>query len=141
MESKEKKQFCIVKGIVKKDNKFLFIQRNRPWDEKTHLKWEFPGGKVDFKETPTDAVCREVFEETGFIVDSPKLLPHVHSYVWEYDERISHVIVLSYLCNFVGGNISTSDKNTNQVRWLSKKEIKSLSCIPGTNEILNELGD
>jgi len=32
------------------------------------MKWTFPGGSIERRESPEDAVRREVFEETGIIV-------------------------------------------------------------------------
>ena len=50
----------VVAAIIKKDNHFLIVKRNR----KKHLglKWEFPGGKVQENETFEDALIREIKE-------------------------------------------------------------------------------
>ena len=51
----------VVAAIIKKDNHFLIVKRNR----KKHLglKWEFPGGKVQENETFEEALIREIKED------------------------------------------------------------------------------
>ena len=51
----------VVAAIIKKNDHFLIVQRNR----KKHLglKWEFPGGKVMESETFEEALLREIKEE------------------------------------------------------------------------------
>lgn len=44
-------------GIVRKENRILFIYRNG--------KWDLPKGKIDEGETPEEAALREVSEECG----------------------------------------------------------------------------
>jgi 8-oxo-dGTP pyrophosphatase MutT (NUDIX family) len=36
--------------------------------------WTLPGGGIDHGESPLDAVCREVHEETGLVLTEPRLL-------------------------------------------------------------------
>ena len=56
----------VVAAIIKKNNKYLIVQRNR----KKHLglKWEFPGGKCHTNEPPQHCAERECLEETGLTV-------------------------------------------------------------------------
>ena len=39
----------VVAAIIKQDNQYLIVQRNR--NKHLGLKWEFPGGKVHDNET------------------------------------------------------------------------------------------
>jgi ADP-ribose pyrophosphatase YjhB (NUDIX family) len=52
-------------GIVVRDGAVLLVQRGRAPGAG---KWSVPGGRVRFGERVTDAVEREVFEETGLPV-------------------------------------------------------------------------
>ena len=57
----------VVAAIIKKNNQYLIVQRNR----KKHLglKWEFPGGKVYDNETFEEALSREIKEELNITIN------------------------------------------------------------------------
>ncbi|HUA15169.1 MAG TPA: (deoxy)nucleoside triphosphate pyrophosphohydrolase [Verrucomicrobiae bacterium] len=53
----------VVAALITKDGKLLVCQRTR--HQTMPLKWEFPGGKIEEKEQPRDALRRELEEELG----------------------------------------------------------------------------
>jgi len=53
----------VVAGIIAKEGKLLVCQRTR--HQTMPLKWEFPGGKIEEREQPRDALRRELEEELG----------------------------------------------------------------------------
>jgi 8-oxo-dGTP diphosphatase len=55
----------VVAGLIVKDGKLLVCQRTR--HQTMPLKWEFPGGKIEEKEQPRDALRRELEEELGIL--------------------------------------------------------------------------
>jgi len=60
----KQKQIIVGLGIlVNVKNEVLITQRYDPGNEKTHMKWQVPGGKVEFGETVKEAVVREMKEE------------------------------------------------------------------------------
>lgn len=58
------------------------------------------GGFVDVGETTEDAVRREVLEETGLVVTSLKLFPHIYSDPARDPRR--HTVSIIYICRFSG---------------------------------------
>ena len=64
-ERKINKQIIVFSGVLIKDGKVLLNLRNEPELPSAHLKWELPGGKADFGESPEGALIREFKEETG----------------------------------------------------------------------------
>ena len=53
----------VVAGLILQDGKLLVCQRTR--HQTMPLKWEFPGGKIEEREQPRDALRRELEEELG----------------------------------------------------------------------------
>jgi len=53
----------VVAGLIVRDGKLLVCQRTR--HQTMPLKWEFPGGKIEEREQPRDALRRELEEELG----------------------------------------------------------------------------
>lgn len=53
----------VVAALIVKAGKLLVCQRTR--HQTMPLKWEFPGGKIEEKEQPRDALRRELEEELG----------------------------------------------------------------------------
>lgn len=137
-EEKPKKQFLIVNAIVLNDEgEILLVRRERKWHKEAHGKWEFPGGKIDFGETPAEACVRETKEESGFDVKIKKLIPEIISSYWEYPDRLSQQILLCYLCELKGGEASLEDHGVSEIKWFDIEEAKELKCLPGTLEFLN----
>ena len=48
----------VVAAIIKKNNRYLIVQRNK--NKHLGLKWEFPGGKVKSDETLEESLIREI---------------------------------------------------------------------------------
>jgi len=55
----------VVAALIQKDGKLLVCQRTR--HQTMPLKWEFPGGKIEEREQPRDALRRELQEELGIL--------------------------------------------------------------------------
>jgi len=57
----------VVAGLIVQNGKLLVCQRTR--HQTMPLKWEFPGGKIEEREQPRDALRRELEEELGILAE------------------------------------------------------------------------
>jgi 8-oxo-dGTP diphosphatase len=53
----------VAAALIMREGKILVCQRTR--HQPMPLKWEFPGGKIENREHPTEALRRELDEELG----------------------------------------------------------------------------
>ena len=117
----------VVAAIIKKDNHFLIVQRNR----KKHmgLKWEFPGGKVQENETFEDALIREIKEELNIKISlQDKIAEEKYK-----DEKID-ILLHYYFCTQVGGTIQLIEHE--DLAWVEKKDFKNYDFAEGDKNIL-----
>lgn len=110
-----------VRAGVIKDGKILLVK------EREDGKWTLPGGWGDVCETPTQGVIREVEEESGYIVSSPRLVAvkdrAVHPYTPPYP---FHIYKMFFLCDLEGGK-PTINIEVSEIDWFSPNSLPPLS--------------
>ena len=133
---KKQKQITVFLGCLIRDDKVLIIQRTEEECVEAHIKWDLPGGKVNFGETAQEAVRREFLEETGVEVYVKELLPHVQLNYWNYPTKIQQTLVLCFRCEFIKENRPPKDHHVKRVTWVNIRRLKELSSLPGIEEFV-----
>jgi len=92
--------------------------------------WTMPGGGVDFDESLSDAVAREVFEETGYRVSVGQVLAEHHFTVPRTDTRRPFRSQRFLLAATIrGGELGTIETGgtTDFARWVPIAEVPDLA--------------
>lgn len=97
-------------------------------------KWggiTFPGGHIEKNESFVESVIREVKEETGLDIRSPKICGTKQ---WIQEDG-SRYIVLFYKTNMFSGTLKSSDEG--EVFWIKMNELKKLQLANGFDEMFD----
>jgi len=98
-----------------------------------HLEglWEFPGGKCEPGETHAASLEREIAEEldTGVVVNQ-----EIFAVTHEYPDRV--VELHFFECSLTG---TPSAMLGQEMRWVSREELRSLSFPPADEELIRRL--
>ncbi|MDY7019917.1 MAG: NUDIX hydrolase [Cyanobacteriota bacterium] len=111
-----------VRGVVFRDSKILMVR-----EVLDNHRWTLPGGWADVNETPTEAVTREVFEESGFETKVIKLLAVYDRTKQGHQPPMPyHAYKLFFLCEIIGGEAKSSYE-TSEVGFFAEDNIPELS--------------
>ena len=120
----------VVAAIIKKNNKYLIVQRNR--NKHLGLKWEFPGGKVKNNETFEEALNREIQEELNIKIK-------IHEKITEekYKDEKIYILLHYYLCSLENGTMSLNEHEA--FAWIDKKDFDKYDFVEGDGNMLSLL--
>jgi ADP-ribose pyrophosphatase YjhB (NUDIX family) len=106
--------------------------------------WSAPGGAVDPAETPTDAVVREVWEETGLYTNPIRLLGVYGGpsclVTYPNGDRTSYVMTV-FKCAVRGGMLRASSDETTAAAFVAADELSAYPTSAWVQHILPGLYD
>ena len=120
----------VVAAIIKKNNQYLIVQRNR--NKHLALKWEFPGGKVQDNETFTEALSREIKEELNITINMYEKIAEE-----KYKDEKIDIVLHYFLCSQKSGTIKLNEHE--DLAWVEKKDFDKYDFAEGDGNILSSL--
>ena len=114
-----------VGAVIVKDGRVLLVQRGT---EPARGRWSIPGGLIEVGEMLTEAVVREVREETGLEVEPIELVELLDRIHRDGDRVRYHYVIADYLCRVVGGTLNAAS-DAAAVRWVEHAEWNSHSAL------------
>ena len=135
-------QITVFLGCLINDSEVLMIQRDEKECSEAHLKWELPGGKVNFNEACQETVNREFLEETGIKIKAGNLLPHAQVNYWNYPGGIrQQTLVFCFKCQLIKEGLIQKglvqrDHHVKDIKWIKLKEIDKMETLPGIKEFI-----
>jgi len=109
-----------VRGAVFRDDAILLVE------EASDQGWSLPGGWADVGESPSEAVEREVLEESGFRTRAVKLIG-----LYERDRRATrphvwHIWKVAFLCELLDEEQAALGAETTDARFFRRDELPHL---------------
>ncbi len=96
--------------------------------------WEFPGGKIEPKETPRQAVVREIKEELDVEIAVGDFLQTI-----EYDYPDFHLSMDCFWCEIVNGQPLA--KEALEIKWLYRDDLDDIMWLPADRIIIPRIGE
>ena len=116
--------------VLLHQGKVLATQRSETMD--LPGLWEFPGGKVEFEESPAACLIREIWEELSIGIQICKpLTPVLHAY------PTKSIQLIPFLATWETGTLQLAEHA--QYQWLARQDLLSLDWAPADLPIVEEL--
>ena len=93
--------------------------------------WEFPGGKIEARETPQEALRREIREELDAEIEGGALLHTI-----DYDYPAFHLTMHCFKCTL---DSAVTLLEHEAAKWLKPEELDSVKWLPADVDIINDL--
>ena len=120
---------------IVQDHSVLMLQRNRKKNDPNEGKWIGIGGHLEKNESPEDCARREVFEESGIVMNSEKLRGIV-SFISGRD--VTDIMMLYTSEDFIEPE-GEYECNEGVLKWVEKEKISELNLWPGDRIFLKLL--
>ena len=125
-----KKSIDVVAAVIKKNN--LFLVANRSFEANSPGIWEFPGGKVEEKETFVSALIREIEEELSLKIQVGEKITSI-----DLNTSDKYISVHYFYAFIVSGHINLNVHS--EFKWVARDQLGAFKYIDGDRYILKHL--
>ena len=125
-------------AAIFREGKVLLVRRAR---RPALGVYTLPGGVVEAGETLSEAVAREVREETGLVIAPVTLAGHREVITRASDGRTErHFVILCFASRWVSGEVFLNDELDDH-RWLPAADVEGLRTTEGLAAIVAAAAD
>jgi len=125
--------FLAVSAAIVRDGKVLVVRRAR---RPALAIYTVPGGVVETGETLTEAVMREVREETSLAIEPVALAGHREVIMRDAQGAVErHFVILCFAARWLSGEPVLNDE-LDDARWLEPAALAGLETTEGLAEIV-----
>ncbi|MDR1025768.1 MAG: NUDIX domain-containing protein [Lactobacillus sp.] len=140
-----KKIFFAQKALIVKNNKLLMVRKSKN-EHPNPLKWDLPGGRMEWGEGIDESLSRELYEEAGIEATLGKPYYMREWFVTRTQEDGSPLemqIVAVYRACSTSNDAITNKKATEEeqievVEWVSIDEILNLDLMPALSGVIED---
>lgn len=120
----------VTAAIILKGNKVLIAQR-APADNLAG-KWEFPGGKLEFRETLQECLKREIREELDVEIE---VLDFFGESIYGYHSGT--IKLMAYWCKWISGDFTL--RVHTKIAWVNQHELDLYDFAPADIPLVEKL--
>lgn len=113
-----------VSALMFRGGKILLCRRaNEPFKG----KWDIPGGYIEEKETPEDALRREMKEELGIEIEKEKLLAVIGPTYYPFGGQELYNTDIYYVAKSVGEPKPVNNSDVASIDWFSPENLPDMA--------------
>lgn len=121
--------------LIHKDNRYLLQDRIKDdWKGFT-----LPGGHVEMGESIVDSVIREMKEETGLLVENPKLCGVKQFPIKGDSYENGRYLVFLFETSGFSGELTSSEEG--KMHWVSKEDLKKVNLVSDFDDLIKVMLD
>jgi 8-oxo-dGTP diphosphatase len=121
----------VVAALILRGDEILCCQRTE--HQALPLKWEFPGGKIESGETPSEALRRELDEELGIAANIGREITQVlHTYLNGNSVNLHFYVVDRY-------EKELQNRIFRDMRWVNRRDLPALDFLDADKELVRQL--